>query len=396
MEGGVVGQVRESAAVARDGDQPRPANVEPSGGLGLDGRENQYQRLLDRLDSLGVAVSRAEEAHVEGPRFAVYRVVPDASVPLDRVVGRTQELKLALGLPADRFVRAYVDRGSVVFEVPKEDEHSFLVRAEDLWSRTNDDSDALAVPLGVDLSDRVVEVDFSSADTPHLLIAGQTGAGKSVALETLLSGLCRRKSADELRLHLVDPKGTELLDLADDPHVEGDIGYMPEDALGVLAAGVAEMERRYGIFRSHRARSLPQFNQGVPEDDRLPWWLMVLDEYADLTSDADDKRAIETELRRIAQKGRAAGIHLIVATQRPSADVIGTVIRANLPAQLALRVKSSTDSRLIIDEAGAETLAGKGDALLRTARGITRIQCALVTDEVRVPPSGGSGAGIRG
>jgi DNA segregation ATPase FtsK/SpoIIIE, S-DNA-T family len=331
-----------------------PAAAEPeaayvtevvNAGLGFEGREGQLQSILDRLDRLGVAVAAGDPAHTEGPRFAVYRVVPRADVPIERVVGRTQELKLALGLASDQFIRAFVDRGSVVFEVPKDDAHSFVISAESLWARFDDDPDALSVPIGVDIGNRIVDVDFSSAETPHLLIAGQTGSGKSVALETLLTGLCRQKTAEELRLHLVDPKGTELLDLTDDPHVDGEIGYLPEDAVQLLKAGVDEMERRYAIFKSHRSRSLPKFNAGVEAPDRLPWWLIVLDEYADLTSDSDDRKAIETNLRRIAQKGRASGIHLVVATQRPSADVIGTVIRSNLPAQLALRVKSPNTRR---------------------------------------------------
>ena len=124
-------------------------------------------------------------------------------------------------------------------------------------------------------------------------------------------------------------------------------------------------------------RNLQQYNSLTEEP--IPWWLIVLDEYADLTTDPDDKRTIEKLLQRIAQKGRASGLHLIVATQRPSADVIGSVIKSNMPAALALRVRSATDSRIILDESGAEALAGKGDALLRTTAGIRRLQCAAVS-----------------
>jgi DNA phosphorothioation-dependent restriction protein DptH len=223
-----------------------------------------------------------------------------------------------------------------------------------------------------------VFVDFSSADTPHLLIAGQTGSGKSVVLEALLRGLCQWKTADELKLVLVDGKGTELVEFEDSPHLRGEIGWLPEDAIAALDASVEEMNRRYELFKTHRVRSLQQYNELPDSDARIPWHLVVLDEYADLTSDPDERKQIEIGLKRVAQKGRAAGIHLIVATQKPSAEVLSTVVRSNLPAQLALRVKSSTDSRIILDEAGAESLAGKGDAFLKTAKGMTRVQCSIL------------------
>lgn len=358
------------------------AAIVSQGGIGQDGLAARYQQILDRFDQLGVTVQApASRPFQEGPGFAVYRVVPAAGVAIDKLTGRTGDLKLALGLPAEDNIHAYVDRGAVVLEVPKDDTERFVVDARALWRETEEDQSALRVPVGVDVDNAPVELDFSSSETPHLLIAGQTGSGKSVALEAILIGLTQRKSPDALKLLLVDPKGTELVELADDPHLMGEIGYLASDAVEALRASVEEMERRYLIFRSHKARSLPEYNSNADEGDRLPWWLIVLDEYADLTADADDRREIEALLKRVAQKGRAAGIHLIVATQRPSADVIGTVIRSNLPAQLGLRVKSATDSRIILDESGAETLSGKGDAFLRTASGVRRIQCAMVLPE---------------
>jgi len=175
---------------------------------------------------------------------------------------------------------------------------------------------------------------------------------------------------------LVDPKGTELIDFEDDPHTDGPNGFDAADAVAILEQAVLEMESRYALMRPVRARSLPDYNAIVGPQDRKPWVVVVLDEYADLTSDPDDKSQIEALLRRLTQKARAAGIHVIAATQRPSADVVSTTIRSNLPAQLALRVKTATDSRIILDEAGAETLAGQGDAFLRTARGLQRLQVA--------------------
>jgi DNA phosphorothioation-dependent restriction protein DptH len=197
-------------------------------------------------------------------------------------------------------------------------------------------------------------------------------------LETILRGLARLKEPEQLKFLLVDGKGTELVDFEDSPHVRGEIGSWPDDAIEALTDAVDEMTRRNQLFRSRRVKSLAQYNADVEEHERIPWWLLVLDEYADLTSDPDERKQIEAALKRVAQKGRSAGIHLILATQKPSAEVLSTVVRSNLPAQLALRVKTATDSRIIIDESGAESLAGKGDAFLKTARGLTRIQCAMV------------------
>ena len=173
-----------------------------------------------------------------------------------------------------------------------------------------------------------------------------------------------------------------MLPFENSAHLEGDIGWEDRDALAILEKAVVEMQRRYEMFRSAGKRSLAEYNAGLALGGaRLPWWLIVLDEYADLTSDPQAKKEIEAHLRRLAQKARAAGIHVVIATQKPSADVISTNLRSNLPAQLALRVKSQIESRVILDETGADTLNGKGDGLLKAESRLTRVQCALVGKE---------------
>jgi DNA phosphorothioation-dependent restriction protein DptH len=158
----------------------------------------------------------------------------------------------------------------------------------------------------------------------------------------------------------------------------GTIGYEAEEAINLLKNAVDEMQARYTRFREAKTNSLPKFNKLSKPEDRLPWWVIVLDEYADLTSDAGDKKEIEALLKRLAQKARAAGIHVIIATQKPSSEVISTSLRSNLPAQLALRVKSAIESRVIMDESGAETLNGKGDAFFKSNGVLIRTQCGLV------------------
>lgn len=358
-------------------DAARPGrSATPERGLGTDQLRGRYERLLDVLRQHNVTVDPPPtEPWREGPGFYVLRVVPRAGVTVDRVVNRVDEIALALALPAGSRIRTSLDRGTIVFEVPKAAEERYSVSAAELWARCPVAEDRLVVPIGEDISGETVSLEFSSPDSPHLLVAGTTGSGKSVALETVLRGLCRYPDS-LVRLRLVDPKGTELIDFADDPHTDGDIGMDGVDAAAILEAAVAEMQNRYQLMRPARARSLAEYNASVGFDERLPWRVIVLDEYADLTSDPDDKTRIEQQLRRLTQKARAAGIHVIVATQRPSADVVSTTIRSNFPAQLALRVKTATDSRIIMDEPGAEALAGQGDAFLRTARGSTRVQVA--------------------
>lgn len=227
----------------------------------------------------------------------------------------------------------------------------------------------------------MVDLNFSSSNSPHLLIGGTTGSGKSEALNTILYGLVKFYSKEELRLLLVDPKGTELNMFARFDHLEGAIGWDDQDAITLLKNAVDEMERRYSAFKEKKVRTLSDFNKISSQQNKIPWWIIVLDEYADLTSDPQMKKEIENQLKRLAQKARASGIHIIIATQKPSGDVISTNLRANLPAQLALRVKSGIESRVIMDETGAESLNGKGDAYLKSEGRIKRVQCARVASD---------------
>jgi len=344
--------------------------------------EDRYRTILRAFAELNVRVHRPEgEAHREGPGFYVIRVKPGRGVNPERVMKQSSQLKLKLGLEATQEPRTYIDRGAVIFEIPKRDEERYYVTADELWECSPKHLDRLYTPLGEDIRGDVVGLDFSSSDIVHLLIAGQTGSGKSVALETLLYGLCRGYSSAALRLHLVDPKGTELADFALEPHVEGEIGFDAEDAIALLERMVDEMERRYARMKEFRVRSLHEFNELLPDEQRMPWRLVVLDEYADLVTEKDERKKIEQLLKRLAQKARASGIHVILATQKPSAEVLNTTVRSNLTAQLALRTRSAIDSRIIMEQSGAETLAGKGDAFLRTGRGVIRLQCAMVQRE---------------
>ncbi|MGC2856857.1 FtsK/SpoIIIE domain-containing protein [Novispirillum sp. DQ9] len=346
-----------------------------------DSLERRYQTIIDTFNEFDIRLqvpAERKDRFVEGPATILFRLRPAPGTEPRRLSEKADALKLALHLEEKQNIRFSIDSGYVLLDVPKRDDERYYVNATHLWSCWQRPEDGLSAPLGEDRFGNPVALDFSSPNSPHLLVGGTTGSGKSEALNSLLHGLIHFYDPQELRLHLIDPKGTELQHLAEDPHVEGEIGWDDQDAVGMLHRCVEEMQSRYQIFRLAGTRSITEYNRVRSGGNRMPWWVVVLDEYADLTSDADAKRDIEAALKRLAQKARAAGIHVIIATQKPSADVISTNLRSNLPAQLALRVKSGTESRVIMDDSGAEMLNGRGDAFLKTAAGLTRIQCAKV------------------
>jgi energy-coupling factor transporter ATP-binding protein EcfA2 len=353
---------------------------------------HMYDEILGCFASHNVGVSSAsveQEPFIEGPASILFKVRPGSGVDPKKLFEKAQALKLRLELEQDQNITFNIDMGFVTIDVPKRLEHRYFVNASDMWQRWNAPHDVLSVPIGEDASGQLVTINFSSPNSPHLLVAGTTGSGKSEALNTILFGLVRNFNPTQLRLLLVDPKGTELLAFDKSAYLLGDIGWDDADALALLKQAVEEMQRRYVLFRDRKTKSLADFNSTASEHEKLPWWLVVLDEYADLTHDPQAKKDIEQELKRLAQKARAAGIHVIIATQKPSADVISTNLRSNLPAQLSLRVKSGTESRVVLDEAGAENLNGKGDALLKSDGKLIRVQCARVELHDQVVQYGG-------
>lgn len=373
-EAKVVEQEEPEVAMSKQDNTAARKKMPESELLGL------YQRIIDCYYSYNIPVSKPsdEAAYVEGPASILFRVELNPGTDPRKLFEKSQALKLDLKLEQEQEVGFAIDKGCVTIDVPKNDSQRYYVDQNDIWPSWDRPTNALEVPLGEDRFGNVVKINFSSSNCPHLLIGGTTGSGKSEALNTILYGLCEHYSSSELKLMLIDPKGTELNDFEKYPHLLGKIGWDDEDALQLLTQAVEEMQSRYSIFKKAGVRSLPDYNAKASKEEQIPWWVLVLDEYADLTSDKDMKKEIEAELKRLAQKARAAGIHLIIATQKPSGDVISTNLRSNLPAQLALRVKNGTESRVILDEQGAEVLNGKGDAYLKSEGKLVRIQCARI------------------
>jgi len=345
--------------------------------LSVQSLEKRYAALLAALGEFNVRVERprGETPYREGPAFIEFSVFPSYGVSVSRIESQLQNLKLRLKLSSEAEIGCSTHKGNVILTVPKDDEERYFVDAEDLWARWERPSSGFKIPIGEDASGDIVELDLANSNSPHLLIAGVTGSGKSEALLTILHGAARFYPPEELRFRLIDPKQTELTTLAGLPHTEGDIGVFGEDAIAMLEQAVEEMEDRYRIFREagQNIRNIAEYRAASGQMAR---WLIVLDEYADLTSDDNERKQIEKCLQRLSQKARAAGIHVIVSTQKPVVQVINTVVKGNLPGKIALRVNTAMESRVILDETGAEKLVGKGDAFVRAGSGLVRVQFA--------------------
>jgi DNA phosphorothioation-dependent restriction protein DptH len=349
-----------------------------------------YDAVYSKLTAINVAIKKdiaSEINFLEGPAFYKLEVRLQPSTTFKKIVNAGQELNIALKLNSGQQVRVFQDKGKVWVEVPKQDSQKVVVTTAHVWGDFSK-SDDFEIPFGMDVDGKVVNINFSSSNSPHLLLAGTTGSGKSVVLDTLIRGAAQLYEPTELNMFLIDPKGNELIDFEGLPHVPQPNGTTSADAIALLERCVQEMDARYQAFvgkelratHNRAAKDIVQYNQMVPDSGKtIPRWLVVLDEYSDLLDeDPSNKPIIETLLRRLAQKARAAGIHVILATQKPLATIVSSVIRANLPAVIALKVRTAGDSRVILDDSGAETLAGRGDSLFKNGAGaLVRVQCAI-------------------
>ncbi|MBJ7609698.1 MAG: DNA translocase FtsK [Candidatus Dormibacteraeota bacterium] len=339
--------------------------------------ERNKQTIVSTLRSFGIETRIIGES--VGPTVTQYELQPAAGVPVRKIVGYQTDLSLALAAPI-RIQPFIPGKSAIGIEVPNK--AAQLVALKEIVNSTafTDTRTRLAVALGADVSGHPVAGDLTRM--PHLLIAGATGSGKSVCINAVLGGFLLQATPAELKLILIDPKRVELSNFADLPHLLVPVVVEPEAAVASLRWAVKEMEERYKLFASHGARNIAAFNERAPGLglSPLPYTVIVIDELADLMMVAAGE--IEDLICRIAQLARAVGIHLVVATQRPSADIITGLIKANIPSRVAFAVSSGTDSRVILDEMGAEKLLGRGDMLyLPIDQGkAQRLQGAFVSD----------------
>ena len=316
---------------------------------------------------------------IAGPRVVRYELQLAPGTKVSKVAALKDDLSYALATTEIRILAPIPGKQAVGVEVPNLAPK--LVTLGDIFDDLPGGASPVAVWLGKDISGNAVWTDL--ARMPHLLIAGTTGAGKSGCINTILTSVLLRATPDEVRLILVDPKRIELNHYESIPHLLTPVVSSPKEASAVLQNVVAEMERRYERLSLVRARNLPEANRALRArgEDPLPYLLVVIDELADLMMVSP--QAVEDAVIRLAQKSRAVGIHLVLATQRPSVDVITGMIKANVPSRIAFAVSSQTDSRVILDTAGAESLLGQGDMLFKplgTSR-LQRVQGAYVTEE---------------
>ncbi len=333
--------------------------------------------LVQALANFGVDASVVGE--ISGPRVTRYELQLAPGTKVAKVASLKDDLSYALATTEIRILAPIPGKQAVGVEVPNLSPN--LVTLGDIYDDLPATSSPLSVWLGKDISGNAVWTDL--ARMPHLLIAGTTGSGKSGCINTILSSILLRATPDEVRMILIDPKRIELGFYESIPHLLTPVVSSPKTAAAALANVVGEMERRYERMSQVRARSLPEMNRALRGrgEKQLPFLLVVIDELADLMMISPQE--VEDAVIRLAQKSRAVGIHLVLATQRPSVDVITGMIKANVPSRIAFAVSSQTDSRVILDQAGAESLLGQGDMLFKplgTSR-LQRIQGAYVSEE---------------
>ncbi|HEX7297811.1 MAG TPA: DNA translocase FtsK 4TM domain-containing protein [Solirubrobacteraceae bacterium] len=331
------------------------------------GQEKTAQRLVEALGHLGVDAQVM--GAVAGPHITRYELQLAPGVKMAKVANLKNDLAYALAATEIRILAPIPGKRAVGVEVPNR--HRRVVTLGDVFSEPPKDHSPLTVWLGKDVSGKAIPADL--ARMPHLLVAGTTGAGKSAAINAMLSSILLRATPDDVRLVLVDPKQVELNHYEALPHLLTPVITSPRMAANALQNLVREMEWRYGVMSVKRTRSLVELNKlRVREGDKsLPYILCVIDELADLMMVAPAD--VEDSIIRLAQKARAVGIHLVLATQSPRVDVITGMIKANVPSRIAFSVSSQTDSRVILDQNGAESLLGQGD-LLFSPVGSSRLQ----------------------
>ncbi|MDE6068278.1 MAG: DNA translocase FtsK, partial [Treponemataceae bacterium] len=303
----------------------------------------------------------------KGPVVTMFEILPAPGVKLSKIVALQDNIALRLAAKSVRIVAPIPGKRAVGIEVPNKDRA--IVSFREIISQEISEFKKMAVPviLGKDIQGEAQVIDL--AKTPHLLIAGSTGSGKSVCVNSLILSILYKRSPQQVKLILVDPKIVELKLYNDIPHLLTPVITEPKRALQSLQYCLCEMERRYALLDGLGVRDIISYNRRVEERhiaaEKLPYIVVIIDEFADLM--ATTGKELESTIARLCAMSRAVGIHLVLATQRPSIDVITGLIKANIPSRIAFAVASKVDSRIIIDQVGAEKLLGRGDMLFVSA-----------------------------
>ncbi len=337
-------------------------------------------KLQKTLYSFGVS-AKVENVSV-GPAITRYELKPAEGVRVSKIANLADDIALNLAAETIRIEAPIPGKQAVGIEVPNKEKQAVHLRDVLESSEFYDSNSKLTVALGKDVAGNIQLADI--AKMPHVLIAGSTGSGKSVCINTIITSIIYKAKPSEVKLVMVDPKVVELSVYNGIPHLLIPVVTDPKKAAGALAWAVQEMDNRYNLFAQKGVRDLVGYNKAVERDEdggKLPQIVIIVDELADLMMVA--AKDVEESICRLAQKARAAGMHLVIATQRPSVDVITGLIKANVPSRIAFAVSSQVDSRTILDSVGAEKLLGKGDMLFFPAGAAkpSRVQGAFVSDD---------------
>ncbi|MBO5873126.1 MAG: DNA translocase FtsK 4TM domain-containing protein [Clostridia bacterium] len=342
--------------------------------------ESTAQRLVNALKSFGVETRIVDISR--GPTVTRYELQPSAGVKISKITNLADDIALNLATAGVRIEAPIPNKAAVGIEVPNKASNVVHIREILESSSFTGSKSKLTMALGKDIGGNAIVGDI--AKWPHGLIAGATGSGKSVCINSIIMSILYKAKPDEVKLIMIDPKVVELGIYNGIPHLLVPVVTDPRKAAGTLGWAVSEMEKRYKMFAASNVRDLDGFNRLAENDEdlqKLPRIVIIIDELADLMMTAP--KEVEDSINRIAAKARAAGMHLIIATQRPSVDVVTGVIKANIPTRVAFAVSSQIDSRTILDHAGAEKLLGRGDMLYSPigATKPSRIQGCFVSDE---------------
>ncbi|KQL57451.1 hypothetical protein AN965_08060 [Alkalicoccobacillus plakortidis] len=348
-----------------------PERTTDDDGAWLDEQATLLEETLQSFHVDAKVVNRTK-----GPAVTRFEIQPARGVKVNKITNLTDDIKLSLAAKDIRIEAPIPGKNAIGIEVPNRTSNPVMLREILRRDVFRNPTSPLTAALGLDISGNPVVTDLNKM--PHGLVAGATGSGKSVCINSILISLLYKASPEELKLLLVDPKMVELAPYHDIPHLLAPVITDPKQATASLKWVVQEMERRYELFSQMRVRDIEKYNERY---DKLPYILVVIDELADLMMVSPQD--VEDAICRIAQKARACGIHLLLATQRPSVDVITGLIKANIPTRIAFSVSSQTDSRTILDMGGAERLLGRGDMLFHEngASKPVRVQGTFVSDD---------------
>ena len=355
--------------------------------------EENKNRIVDTLNNYKIGIANIKAT--VGPTVTLYEIVPDAGIRISKIKNLEDDIALSLSALGIRIIAPIPGRGTIGIEVPNKNAKMVSMRSVIASAKFQNAEMELPIAFGKTISNETFVVDL--AKMPHMLMAGATGQGKSVGLNAVLTSLLYKKHPAEVKFILVDPKKVELTlfnkierhYLAKLPDTEEAIITDTTKVIHTLNSLCIEMDQRYDLLKDAMVRNIKEYNTKFknrklnPNEGHrfLPYIVLVIDEFADLIMTAG--KEVETPIARLAQLARAIGIHLIIATQRPSVNVITGIIKANFPARIAFRVTSKIDSRTILDNSGADQLIGRGDMLYTQGNELTRIQCAFVdTPEV--------------